>query len=114
MASFYLPVILTKQALKSASEDAGGATGAGCLGTQGWTAEWDYEQLVALQVMSMRFKYCCHRLVSVARCSSEPELVTAFHGHDSARGSNQEILEKAPARVRSGKEGAGNHADRVG
>eukprot|EP00904_Undaria_pinnatifida_P002011 jgi/Undpi1/11810/HiC_scaffold_4.g01509.m1 len=49
VASFYLPVILTKQALKSASEDAGGATGAGCLGTQGWTAEWDYEQLVALQ-----------------------------------------------------------------
>lgn len=51
VASFYLPVILKKRTVGSTSDGAGEGpvSGAG-LGTQGWTAEWDYEQLVALQV----------------------------------------------------------------
>ncbi|CAM9629073.1 unnamed protein product, partial [Laminaria digitata] len=43
VASFYLPVILRKRDVGSTPPDAVGG------GTQGWTAEWDYEQLVALQ-----------------------------------------------------------------
>lgn len=39
MASFYLPVTLTKRAVS-----VGDATVAE------WTAEWDHEQLIALQV----------------------------------------------------------------
>lgn len=42
VASFYLPVTLTKPAASIAKDDAAGS----------WTAEWDYEQLVALQVRS--------------------------------------------------------------
>lgn len=51
VASFYLPVILKKRTAGATSAGAGGESmgGAG-FGTQGWTAEWDYEQLVALQV----------------------------------------------------------------
>lgn len=42
VASFYLPVTLTKQAGQS--------------GRDRWVARWDYEQLVALQV---RYYICC-------------------------------------------------------
>lgn len=76
VASFYLPVILTKTKrgtsraapVSSASEDssaaAAAASRADCASGDGsdgdtegspvWTAKWDYEQLIALQVRIQR------------------------------------------------------------
>lgn len=45
VASFYLPVILTRRLATARKSPA--ACGGDC---DGWTAEWDHEQLIALQV----------------------------------------------------------------
>jgi len=47
VASFYLPVILNRE--KASSPRSGGGASA-TDETDGWTAQWDYEQLIALQV----------------------------------------------------------------
>ena len=48
VASFYLPVTLTKRTVPGCAGDADpDADDADC---GGWTAEWDHEQLIALQV----------------------------------------------------------------
>lgn len=57
VASFYLPVTLTRRTasdtsgetagVAEANADGDGGGGADC---DGWVAEWDHEQLIALQV----------------------------------------------------------------
>ena len=49
VASFYLPVTLTKRTVPSSGHDADPED------CDGWIADWDHEQLIALQV---RDDYC--------------------------------------------------------
>ena len=44
VASFYLPVTLTKRTVPSSGHDADPED------CDGWIADWDHEQLIALQV----------------------------------------------------------------
>lgn len=81
VASFYLPVTLTKRTVSSSFSGDGEGDGGGdgnaarsCAADDsdachGWTAEWDHEQLIALQVGGMRDCHVmsCHAATGLFR-----------------------------------------------